>query len=107
LRWVNVELTIALDLYSRSLVGLRLSPASTKAVDAALIVYEAVVPDSRALTSRGVLPYVGLPSVVVVDADRLDRSSKRRSSTMARSISPTTFWLYAPDWVSPSSLLAR
>ena len=72
LRWVNLELTIALDLYSRCVAGLRLAPVSTKAVDAALILYEAIVADSRALTGCGVMPYVGLPSVVLVDADRLD-----------------------------------
>lgn len=72
LRWVNVELTIALDLYSRCVVGLRLSPVSTKAVDAALILYEAVVPRSQTLTGCGVTSYVGLPSVVVIDADKVD-----------------------------------
>lgn len=71
LRWVNLELTVALDLYSRCVVGLRLSPVSTKAVDAGLILYEALQPDSRALTGCGVMPYVGVPSVVLVDADRL------------------------------------
>ncbi len=34
LRWVGLELSIALDLYSRCLAGLRLSPVSTKAIDA-------------------------------------------------------------------------
>ncbi len=71
LRWVNLELTIALDLYSRCIAGLRLSPVSTKAVDAALILYEAINADSRSLTGCGVMPYAGVPSVVLVDADRL------------------------------------
>ena len=56
LRWVNLELTVALDLYSRCVVGLRLSPVSTKAVDAGLILDEALQPDSRALTGCGVMP---------------------------------------------------
>ncbi|MEA2686081.1 MAG: hypothetical protein QOE93_1276 [Actinomycetota bacterium] len=72
LRWVNLELTIALDLYSRCIAGLRLTPVSTKAVDAALILYEALKPDSQTLTGCGVMPYTGVPSVVLVDADRLD-----------------------------------
>ncbi len=72
LRWVNLELTIALDLYSRTIAGLRLSPVSTKPADAALILYEALVPGSRSLTGCGVLPYPGLPTVVLVDADHLD-----------------------------------
>ncbi len=40
LRWVRCELTIAMDLYSRCITGLRLSPASTKSVDAAAVLSE-------------------------------------------------------------------
>ena len=47
LRWVRCELTIAMDLYSRSVTGLRLSPVSTKSVDAALVLFEALRPGSR------------------------------------------------------------
>ncbi|MEU4360353.1 Mu transposase C-terminal domain-containing protein [Promicromonospora sp. NPDC023987] len=69
LRWVRVELTIAMDLYSRSITGLRLSPMSTKAVDAALVLFESLRPDSRARTGGGLLPYAGLPDLVVVADD--------------------------------------
>jgi hypothetical protein len=41
LRWVRCGLTIAMDLYSRAITGLRLSPVSTKSVDAALVLFEA------------------------------------------------------------------
>jgi len=71
LRWVSVELTIALDLYTRCIAGLRLSPVSTKAVDAALVLYESITPDTAASTGTGILPYQGVPSVVVVDGDRV------------------------------------
>jgi len=77
LRWVNLELTIALDLYSRCIAGLRVTPVSTKAVDAALILYEALMADSQALTGCGVMPYVGVPSVVLVDADRLETNQNK------------------------------
>lgn len=66
LRWVALELTVALDLCSRCVVALRLSPVSTKAVDAALVLYEAICPDSKARTSGGILPYAGIPSQVFV-----------------------------------------
>ncbi len=65
LRWVRCELTIAMDLYSRCVTGLRLSPVSTKSVDAALVLFEALRPGSRQHTSGGLLPYAGLPEVVV------------------------------------------
>lgn len=70
LRWVSVELTVAMDLHSRSIVALRLTPVSTKAVDAAVLLYEAISPDSNARTSGGILPYPGVPSVVLVDPDK-------------------------------------
>ncbi len=78
LRWVRVELTIALDLYSRCIAGLRLSPVSTKAVDAAAVLYEAMrpPPTPRAARRAGGQPRprrpLALPGgarVVLVDAD--------------------------------------
>jgi len=65
LRWVRTELTIAMDLYSRCITGLRLSSVSTKSVDAALVPFEALRPGSRQHTSGGLLPYAGLPDLVV------------------------------------------
>ncbi|MEC3974929.1 Mu transposase C-terminal domain-containing protein [Amycolatopsis sp. H20-H5] len=70
LRWVRVELTVAMDLYSRAIVGLRLSPVSTKAVDAAIVLFETLRPESRQSTGAGLLPYAGLPDIVVVDAEQ-------------------------------------
>jgi transposase InsO family protein len=67
LRWVRVELTIALDLYSRAIVGLRLSPVSTKSVDAAVVLYETLTPDTARSTGAGLLPYAGVPDVLVVE----------------------------------------
>jgi transposase InsO family protein len=62
---LRCELTIAMDLYSRCITGLRLSPVSTKSVDAALVLFEALRPGSRQHTSGGLLPYAGLPDLVV------------------------------------------
>jgi transposase InsO family protein len=71
LRWVGLELTVAVDLFSRSVVALRLTPVSTKAVDASLVLFEAICPDSRARTGGGLLPYAGVPSrVLVASGDR-------------------------------------
>ncbi len=67
LRWVRVELTIALDLYSRAIVGLRLSPLSTKSVDAAVVLYETLTPDTARTTGSGLLPYAGVPEVLVIN----------------------------------------
>jgi transposase InsO family protein len=71
LRWVGLELTIAVDLFSRSVVALRLSPVSTKAADASLVLFEAICPDSKARTGGGLLPYAGVPSgVLIASGDR-------------------------------------
>jgi transposase InsO family protein len=70
LRWVGLELTIAMDLFSRAICGMRLSAMSTKAVDAAVVLFETLTPASKANTGTGLLPYAGLPEVVVVDAEQ-------------------------------------
>ena len=36
LRWLGVDLTVGMDWYSRCITGLRLTPVSTKAIDAAV-----------------------------------------------------------------------
>jgi transposase InsO family protein len=69
LRWVGLELTVAVDLFSRCVVALRLSPVSTKAVDASLVLFEAICPDSKARTGGGLLPYAGVPTGVLVASD--------------------------------------
>ena len=43
-RWVRAQLTVAQDLFTRCITGLRVTPVSTKAVDVAGVLYQAVVP---------------------------------------------------------------
>jgi transposase InsO family protein len=69
LRWVGMQLTVALDLGTRNVTGLRLSHVSANAVDAALVVYETLNPGSRSHTSSGLLPYGGLPDAIYVAQD--------------------------------------
>lgn len=69
-RWVQVELTVAMDLYSRCICGLRLTPVSTKAVDVAGSLYETLRPHPRGPGEES-LPYQGVPATVVVDARKL------------------------------------
>ncbi len=70
-RWVGVQLTIAQDLFSRCICGLRCTPVSTKAVDVAGVLYETVVPQSPppAWPAGACWPYHGLPSQVVFSED--------------------------------------
>lgn len=73
LRWVQAELTAAMDLYDRCITGLRLTPASTKAVDAAAVLFESVrpLPEPAAGQADDRLPYHGLPASVVIDVGKL------------------------------------
>jgi len=71
-QWVQCELTVAMDLYSRVITGLRLTPVSTKSVDVAGVLFETV--HARGGPGpNGVepLPYCGVPATVVVDAEKL------------------------------------
>lgn len=67
-QWVPVELTIAMDLYSRSITGLRLMPVSTKSVDVANVLFQTVscdVEDDGELLG-GSLPSC-VPRTILVD----------------------------------------
>ncbi|MEU4159219.1 helix-turn-helix domain-containing protein [Actinoplanes sp. NPDC026670] len=66
-RWVKVVLTVALDLYSRCVVGMRLTPIATRAADVASVMYEMIAgreapPD---WPEEGIWPYHGVPSQLV------------------------------------------
>jgi transposase InsO family protein len=78
LRWVQAELTVSLDLYTRCIVGLRLTPVSTKSIDAASVVYQALRPAALPETAReiaGQWPHHGVPASVVVPVDKLAADS--------------------------------
>lgn len=70
-RWVQCELTVAMDLYARVITGLRLTPVSTKSVDVAGVLFETVHPRAPQAHEGEPLPYCGVPSTVLVDADKL------------------------------------
>lgn len=65
LRWLPVELTIAIDLYSRCIIGLRLSPCSTNSQDVAEVLFQAVSPPAEE-AGRADYPYHGVPEHVVI-----------------------------------------
>lgn len=77
LRWVGVQLTVAMDWYSRCITGLRLTPVSTKAVDAAAVLYQSFrpTPAGRDWPKEAVWPPHGIPSSVLVELEALDSQS--------------------------------
>jgi transposase InsO family protein len=77
LRWVQAELSVGMDLYDRCITGLRLTPVSTKAIDAAAVLFESVrpLPEPPAGWVDIRPPYHGLPGQVIVDAAKLANES--------------------------------
>lgn len=74
-RWVPVQLTVAMDLYSRCILGLRLTPVSTKAMDVANVLFQGLLPQSE--TGRE-WPYHGVPSNVLVGTEEPDGVHQER-----------------------------
>jgi transposase InsO family protein len=71
LRWVRAELTVALDWYTRCVTGLRVTPASTKAIDAATVLYQTFRPrpPGKPWPKEAVWPDHGIPRAVLMDVD--------------------------------------
>jgi len=66
-RWVPVQLTLAQDLFTRCAVGLRVTPVSTKAIDVAGVLYQAVAPQPAPSSwpTEACWPYHGVPQQIV------------------------------------------
>lgn len=69
LRWVRVNLTVAMDLYSRCILGLRLTPISTKSVDVANVLFQCVSPQSSA--EGEIWPFHGVPDTLLVGHEEI------------------------------------
>lgn len=82
LRWVPVELTIAQDLFDRCILGLRLSPVSTRSEDVANVLYQCVAPREETRGHGDGLveswPFHGVPRNVLVGTEVPDGVSQQR-----------------------------
>ncbi|WP_298992970.1 hypothetical protein [uncultured Pseudokineococcus sp.] len=74
-RWLNTELTVAMDLHSRCVLGLSLRPVSTTARDVAAVLHQVVTaqhwgpPTDHDSDGGGVpAPYVGVPKNLLTSA---------------------------------------
>jgi transposase InsO family protein len=74
LKWVQAELTVSMDWYDRCICGLRLTPISTKAVDAAAVLYQSFRPRPAAAhwPRRAVWPEHGIPRTVLIDVEQFE-----------------------------------
>lgn len=67
LRWVNTELTVAMDLFDRCITGIRLRPVAARSPDVASVLFQTVTPQTwgwQAGSPQG--PYAGLPDGIVL-----------------------------------------
>lgn len=74
LKWVQAELTVSMDWYDRCICGLRLTPVSTKAVDAAAVLYQSFRPRRAAShwPRHAVWPEHGIPRTVLIDVEQFE-----------------------------------
>ncbi|GMM97062.1 helix-turn-helix domain-containing protein [Microbacterium sp. MTN4-12] len=87
-KWVSADLTIAMDLYSRCILGLRLTPGSTKSIDVTGVLMEALqpfdTPTDWGTSARW--PYHGLPDTLLVDPTRTKVSRFTRAGILPETL---------------------
>lgn len=78
MRWVPVELTVAMDLYSRCILGLTLTAGSTTSADVANVLYQCVAPRGPG-AKDGDWPFHGVPANLLVGTEIPDGVSQERT----------------------------
>lgn len=73
LTWVQAELTIAMDWYTRCITGIRVTPVSTKSIDVAAALFQTYRPRpaGKKWPAHAVWPDHGIPRTVFVDLEAL------------------------------------
>jgi transposase InsO family protein len=74
LRWVQAELTVSMDWYTRCVTGIRVTPVSTKAIDASSTLYQAFRPRPAGADwpEHAVWPQHGIPRTVMLDPGAIE-----------------------------------
>lgn len=91
--WVQVRLTVALDLYSGSIVAWRFTPGAEKSVDAALLLYDVLRPKAMRVgwPEHVRWPYVGVPEHVIVEL--LPVEERERGVSNIPLVNPESVWV--------------
>ncbi|SDY01800.1 Helix-turn-helix domain-containing protein [Saccharopolyspora shandongensis] len=92
LRWVQAELTVAMDWYTRCITGLRITPVSTKAVDVSSVLYQCYRPRPAApgWPEHAVWPEHGIPRSVLVDTAAFALAEQRGPGAAGPAVVPET-----------------
>lgn len=79
---ITVELTLAIDLFSRSLLGWRITPESTKAIDIGLIIADAMTPEPMRPAWEDTLRF----SMMRIPTERILKIDQRLAAAAARPV---------------------
>ncbi|MER6579146.1 hypothetical protein [Nonomuraea sp. NPDC001023] len=96
LRWLQAELTVAMDWYSRCIVGVRATPVSTKSIDASSVLYQVYRPrpPGRNWPAHAVWPEHGIPHSVLLDVEAIEgpiaEASARQRGAAGPALVPET-----------------
>jgi hypothetical protein len=122
LRWVQAELTAAMDWYTRCITGVRLTPVSTKSVDASSVLYQTYRPRPAGASwpQDAVWPDHGIPRAVLLDINAIEGPMAEAAASagwVAPALAPETLppqpppghrlgavgWAASPWWVTCGS----
>lgn len=87
-QWVRAELTVAVDLFSRCVLGLRMTPVSTKSIDVSGVLLEVLHPFERPpeWSEAARWPYHGVPETVLVDPARSEVARFTRAGMLPETL---------------------
>ncbi|WP_151478224.1 TnsA-like heteromeric transposase endonuclease subunit [Streptomyces albicerus] len=96
LKWVQAELTIAMDWYTRCITGIRVTPVSTQSIDVAAALFQTYRPRpaGKEWPPHAVWPDHGIPRTVFVDREALagpeDETRARGTGVASPAMVPET-----------------
>ncbi|WP_240467660.1 TnsA-like heteromeric transposase endonuclease subunit [Streptomyces albus] len=78
MKWVQAELTVAMDWYDRCVCGLRVTPVSTQSIDVAAVLFQTFRPRpaGKDWPEHAVWPDHGLPRTVFVEREALEQDEE-------------------------------
>ncbi|WP_371632171.1 TnsA-like heteromeric transposase endonuclease subunit [Streptomyces sp. NBC_01259] len=82
LKWVQAELTVALDWYDRCVTGIRVTPVSTQSIDVAAVLFQTYRPRpaGKGWPAHAVWPDHGIPRTVFVERKALEEGDEEEKS---------------------------
>lgn len=114
--WVNCELSVAIDLFSRCILAIRVSPVSTNGIDIATLLFDVYRsrPMNRQMRRKGIWPFHGVPENIIIaeQSDEVAADDEGRTvdddvavETLDLTLSDYPFATYDEPSVLPETLV--